>query len=220
MAEDGHHWKRMCFKTNKVWASVDEQGEYILKNNKVLIKYQKNQPHEYLVFPTALKPENHADCLAPSKKSRKKAPVKKAVPGGTLDEKIPDNAIVVYTDGASSGNPGPAGIGAVLRYGDRKKEISRYIGMETNNIAELEAIRAALSAIKNKDLPVRLHTDSKYAIGVLTLGWKAKANQELIADIQRLLARFSDIRLIKVEGHAGVPDNELADTLATSAIKR
>ena len=219
MAEDGLHWKRMCFKSNKVWASVDERGEYILKDNKVLIKYQKNQPHEYLVFPTALKPENHAECASPAKKPRKKAAAKKAAPAA-LDEKIPANAIIVYTDGASSGNPGPAGIGVVLRYGDHKKEISRYIGMGTNNIAELEAIRAALSAIKNKDLPVRLHTDSKYAIGVLTLGWKAKANQELIADIQRLLARFDDIRLIKVEGHAGVPDNELADTLATSAIKR
>ena len=131
----------------------------------------------------------------------------------------PDNAIILYTDGASSGNPGPSGIGVILKYLNHKKEISKHIGMGTNNIAELEAIRTGLTEIKKKNLPVRVYTDSSYAIGVLTKGWKTKANQELIASIKHLMGHFNDIRLIKVAGHAGIPENERADFLATSAIE-
>ncbi|MFP4158287.1 MAG: ribonuclease HI [Desulfobacterales bacterium] len=130
------------------------------------------------------------------------------------------NAVIIYTDGASSGNPGPSGIGAVLRYGDRKKEISEFIGNSTNNIAELKAVRAALKALKSTDLPVRLYTDSSYVHGLLVLGWKAKKNQELIEEIRQLVNRFKDIRIIKVRGHNGVADNEQADLLATSAIRK
>ncbi len=217
-------WKRMCFKTNKVWALTDQEGRFILKEGKVLIKYQKNQEHEYRVPEDSLKPEHHPDCAAGHK-----AP-KKGVSGVSVKKKpetvkseeisIPDEAIIVYTDGASSGNPGPSGIGVVLTYQEHQKEISRYIGMATNNIAELEAIRTGLLEIKKKSLPVRLYTDSSYAIGVLTRGWKAKANQELIGAIKNLLSEFKDIRLIKVEGHSGVPANERADFLATSAIEK
>ncbi|MFP4194037.1 MAG: ribonuclease HI [Desulfobacterales bacterium] len=127
--------------------------------------------------------------------------------------------VIIYTDGASSGNPGPAGIGAVLRYGDKKKEISEYIGNTTNNVAELKAVRAALQALKKKDLPVRLYTDSSYVQGLLSMGWKAKKNTELVEEIRDIIKQFKDIKIIKVAGHNGVADNEQADLLATSAIR-
>ena len=130
-----------------------------------------------------------------------------------------EKTIHVYTDGASSGNPGPSGIGIFLRYGVHEKEISQYIGIATNNIAELEAIRVGLSEIKNPELPVRFYTDSSYALGLLTLGWKPKKNQDIVKSIQNLMKKFKDLKFEKVRGHAGNEGNEMADRLATRANK-
>jgi ribonuclease HI len=127
--------------------------------------------------------------------------------------------ILIFTDGASSGNPGPAGIGVVLRFGKYEKEISEYIGLATNNIAELRAIQAGLLAVKKTDLPVRIFTDSRYAYGVLTLGWKARANNELVQSIKKKMTKFKNLKIVKLKGHAGDEGNERADLLATSAIK-
>ena len=99
-----------------------------------------------------------------------------SLPMGPPDSEDPD-CIRIYADGASSGNPGPSGIGVLLRYREHEKEISRNIGLGTNNIAELEAIRTGLLEVKNPDLPVRVYTDSGYAYGLLTLGWKARKNE-------------------------------------------
>ncbi len=126
--------------------------------------------------------------------------------------------VVIYTDGACSGNPGPAACAAALSYQGKEKKVSRYLGIGTNNVAELEAVRLALGLLKRKDLPIDLHTDSTYVIGVLTQGWKAKANQELIAQIKALLGKFPELRLVKVPGHAGVPLNELVDQMARDAV--
>ncbi|MBF0301481.1 MAG: reverse transcriptase-like protein [Desulfamplus sp.] len=130
-----------------------------------------------------------------------------------------DNIITIYTDGASSGNPGPGGIGIFMKFGDHEKEISESIGHTTNNIAELTAIKRALLELKRCDLPVRLYTDSSYALGILTKRWKAAKNQELVAELRELINKFKDIRLIKTKGHAGIAGNEKADSLATKAIK-
>ena len=127
--------------------------------------------------------------------------------------------ILIFTDGASSGNPGPAGIGVVMRFGKYEKEISEYIGLATNNIAELKAIQAGLQAVKKTDLPVWIFTDSRYAYGVLTLGWKAKANREVVQSIKKTMLKFKNLKIVKVTGHAGDEGNERADFLATSAIK-
>ncbi len=101
---------------------------------------------------------------------------------------------------------------------EHEKEISRNIGLGTNNIAELEAIRTGLLEVKNPDLPVRVYTDSGYAYGLLMLGWKAKKNMELVSDIRMLMKRFKNLTIVKVKGHAGIEGNERADKLATSAI--
>lgn len=131
-----------------------------------------------------------------------------------------EGAVVIYTDGACSGNPGPAGLGVVVVESGRTVEISEYLGQGTNNIAELTAILRALEAVADKSRAIDLHTDSQYAIGVLQKGWKAKANQALIATLRARLAEHEDVRLVYVPGHAGVAWNEKADELAREAVTR
>jgi ribonuclease HI len=133
---------------------------------------------------------------------------------------LPKEPIHAYTDGACSGNPGPAGIGVVLICGSRRKEISEYLGPGTNNIAELTAVKRALESIHDRARPVYLYSDSSYVLGLLASGWKARANRDLVEELRALCAGFHDLRLRKVAGHAGVPENERADELARQAIER
>jgi ribonuclease HI len=223
------NWKRMRFKGKKVWMAIDPGGAALSQNKKILIKYQLDQEHEYWVNETGIEslPESQTqirqstrDASQKKKKLKKKNRTRKRLMGEKeLHEPEKDGVIYIYTDGASSGNPGPSGIGVLLHYNGKKKEISRYIGMATNNIAELDAIRVALEELKRTDLPVRVFTDSQYAYGVLVLGWKARKNKELVESIRSILPKYQDLKFIKVKGHAGHPGNERADKLATSAIE-
>jgi ribonuclease HI len=227
MTSDNINWKRMVFKKNKVWVATDRDQNPILKNGKVRIKYQLDQDYEYWVH---FKNINPIDSLQRKKKTEKKekSTQKSLKKKGKKTQshiqsltKTPcDDVITIYTDGASAGNPGPSGIGVVLRFGKHEKEISRYIGIATNNMAELEAIRSGLTAVKDSNLPVRIFTDSSYAYGVLTQGWKAKKNRDIIDSIKKILPKFHDLKFIKVKGHGGIEGNEKADFLATSAIKK
>ena len=209
-------WKRMQFKKNKVWVATDGSKKLLVKNGKVLIKYQLKQDYEYWVHEQNVGPIDTGQ----SKKSVKKKPAQKRK-GKTkpFKEPIPHDTVCIFTDGASSGNPGPSGVGVLLKYGEHEKEISKYIGIATNNIAELEAINTGLLELKKTDMPIRIFTDSSYAYGLLALGWKARANQELVKAIREKISKFKDLKLIKVKGHAGHAENERADFLATSAIK-
>jgi ribonuclease HI len=102
------------------------------------------------------------------------------------------DAVHIYTDGACTGNPGPMGIGVVIldpsgaEGTPLRREASEYLGTGTNNIAELTAILRGLQ-LTARDRAVVIYTDSSYSIGILSLGWKAKANQELVAEIRALL---------------------------------
>lgn len=207
----------MSFKGNKVWAETDSSGRLKVKNGKVLIKYNLKQNYQYLVKMENLMPEEYAQTR--DKKSRKSKKAEKSSAENFPDETIPENAIVIYTDGASSGNPGPSGIGIFLSFGGHKKEISEYIGTSTNNIAELTAIERALKELKRNDLPIRLYTDSNYAVGLLNKNWKPQKNIEIVLRIKSLMTAFKDLKLIKIKGHAGFEGNETADRLATDAIK-
>ena len=218
-------WQRMRFKKNKVWLAMDPDGSPLEKDGKVLIKYQLEQDYEYWVKKEsvhALDSEPQPERPKKSLKSPKKPTAKKhaGTATGNAPQSPGENTICIYTDGASSGNPGPAGIGVLLRFGAHEKEISEYIGVATNNIAELKAIQAGLRAVKNTDLPVQVYTDSNYAYGVLTLGWKSKKNVDIIQSIKKTIARFKDLTFIKVKGHAGHEGNERADALATAAIRK
>ncbi len=201
--------------------AADQDGKPLLQNNKVLIKYQLDQEHEYWVKPetvSEIQPDDQTHEKSPAAPKVGSRPVKadKNKLGIPPDEE--KNVITIYTDGASSGNPGPSGIGVFMRYGKHEKEISRYIGNATNNIAELTAIETALLELKRTDLPIRIYTDSSYACGLLINGWKAKKNVLLINSIKKLITKFKDLKIIKVKGHSGISGNEKADQLATAAI--
>ncbi len=206
-----YDWKRMCFKGNKVWVQTNNDGIPLTENGKALIKYQLEQEHEYRVLTGNLTDVDQCD---KQKRALKKRPAKKK----TQPDTIPDNAVLIYTDGASSGNPGPSGIGVFLKFQEHEKEIALSIGNATNNIAELTAIKTGLLEVKKKDLPVRVFTDSNYAYGLLELGWVPKKNKALVGEIRQIMTGFKDLKVIKVKGHAGDEYNERADKLATSAI--
>ena len=222
-------WERKRFKKNKVWVALDDDGGLLKKNGKVLVKYQLNQDYEYWVHEAAIQPLGASPEIQSGKisgkgpeagsggkkKSRKTARSKEA---SEFQEPDSSQCVVIYTDGASSGNPGPSGIGVFLKYKDQEKEISKSIGHSTNNIAELEAVRIGLSQLKNPNLPVKILTDSSYVCGTLTKGWKAKKNVELIAAIKEIMEPFKDLEFIHVKGHAGLEGNEKADQLARDGV--
>ena len=136
----------------------------------------------------------------------------------------------IYTDGACSGNPGPGGWGAVLRYGEVEKELSGGEAETTNNRMELLAAISALEALKGASR-VDLHTDSKYVQdgihkwihGWKKNGWKTAAktpvkNVELWQRLDAARQRH-EVRWHWVKGHAGHDENERADELAREGIK-
>lgn len=140
------------------------------------------------------------------------------------------DVVVIHTDGACSGNPGPGGYGAVLRWRDQLRELSGFAPLTTNNRMELEAAIAALEALK-RPMRVRLVTDSNYLRHGITAwlpAWKTRGwrtadkkpvkNQDLWERLEAALARH-EVEWAWVKGHAGDPDNERADQLARAAIK-
>lgn len=210
----------MMFKGSKVYASVDENGALLTHQGRVEIKYQLDQDVKYRALASSVKEIDEAVLQAmKDKRKKKKGPAKAEMKPGLSINKHPD-AISVFTDGACGGNPGPAGIGIVLQYGDHKKVISRSIGDATNNIAELTAIKIALREIKDPRLPVNLYTDSAYCQKTLSGSWKPKKNRKLIEEIRKEMTRFSGLNLVKVEGHKGIEGNEEADRLAQQAVRK
>jgi ribonuclease HI len=125
--------------------------------------------------------------------------------------------VIAYADGACSGNPGPSGLGVVLIDGPTRVELSEYLGEGTNNIAELTAVLRALGEAP-RERAMTIYTDSQYTIGVVQKGWKAKANQALVAELRAALSARPATRLAYVPGHAGVLLNERADALAREAV--
>jgi ribonuclease HI len=139
--------------------------------------------------------------------------------------------IVAYTDGASSNNSDAdnrcGGWGVVILYIDDKgneveggyKTMQGTLKGASNNMMELEAIRRALMAVKKENQTIIIHSDSEYAIGVLSKGWKAKANENLVREIKTLMFKHT-VTFEWVQGHAGHEYNEKADKLATQATQR
>ena len=138
--------------------------------------------------------------------------------------------VIVHTDGACSGNPGPGGWGAILTYGEHEKQLSGGESHTTNNRMELMAAIAALEALKRPST-VELHTDSKYVhdgISKWIHGWKRNGwrnaekkpvkNQDLWQRLDLAMQRH-EVHWRWVKGHAGHDMNERADALARQAIK-
>lgn len=137
--------------------------------------------------------------------------------------------VEIFTDGACSGNPGPGGYGAILRYNGHIKEISGGEPNTTNNRMELRGVIEALKALK-EPCAVTITSDSKYICDAITKGWakswrshgwvksdKKKAlNSDLWEELLNLLEKHM-VKIVWVKGHAGHPENERCDELAVAA---
>lgn len=131
--------------------------------------------------------------------------------------------VKIYTDGSSRGNPGPGGFGAILIYGEHRKEIAQGYTLTTNNRMELMAVIASLGMLKQDGLHIDIYTDSKYVCEAVekkwVFGWeqkqfKDKKNPDLWIQFLKLF-RKHHIRFHWIKGHAGHKENERCDVLAT-----
>lgn len=138
--------------------------------------------------------------------------------------------VSIWTDGACSGNPGPGGWGAVLRYGAHEKELKGGEALTTNNRMELTAAIEALESL-TRPCAARLHTDSQYLRGGVTSwlgGWKRNGwrtsekkpvkNEDLWRRLDAAAARH-EVEWLWVKGHAGDEQNERADRLAREGMR-
>ena len=231
-------------KSQTVWAETDDDGEFVVADGRVSMKYSNDEDAKvYNANPRNLSLDSDGSTRRSSKKSKKSKSKSKSTidyddlvwrePEGRLvsneeapveleDEPEPPPGVIdAWTDGACTGNPGPCGYGVILRHDGEYQEFGQYVGLGTNNIAELLAILVAVKQGRSRDGKLRIHTDSNYSIGVLTKGWKAKANVELIQAIKDEIAECEQKpEFVKVKGHAGIPLNERADQLAVEAVER
>ena len=139
--------------------------------------------------------------------------------------------VVIYTDGACTGNPGAGGYGAVIIENDRRQEISGGYKLTTNNRMEMMAAIAALKSLQ-EECAVTLHSDSKYIVDAVTKGWAKKwqvngwkrnkkdraKNPDLWQEMLDLCQQHQ-VEFVWVKGHAGIPENERCDRLAVAAAK-
>ena len=142
---------------------------------------------------------------------------------------VAQDTIIIYTDGACTGNPGAGGYGAVIIDGDRREELSAGYKLTTNNRMEMMAAIAALESLKSNS-KVKLHSDSKYIVDAVVKGWAKKwqangwrRNKKEMAKNPDLwqelldLCKIHDVEFVWVKGHAGIAENERCDQLAVAA---
>jgi ribonuclease HI len=212
-------WVEAMLRGQRVLACADAAGVLVAdEGGRVEIRYKPNDGRAYraaasnIVVSAGAKLHPDETCAPTRAKPPRSTPAKHV-------QDVPSRAWVAYTDGACSGNPGPAGSGVVILSPDGNiHEGLEYIGEATNNVAELTGILRALEWVPAEASPILIHTDSQYAIGVLQKGWKAKANQDLVARTRQVL-KARAARLVYVPGHQGVLLNERADELAREAVE-
>jgi len=132
------------------------------------------------------------------------------------------NRVTFYCDGSCSGGttkkPMPMGVGIVAIVDTHEGEFSEYVGLGTNQMAELHAVRVALESLPpDWDLPqthVTIYTDSRYAIGIFTENWNPKTNLDIIVPVRSLIAKLGGFEMHHVPGHSGHALNTRADQLA------
>jgi ribonuclease HI len=136
------------------------------------------------------------------------------------------NELIMYTDGAARGNPGPGGYGTILFWGETKKELSGGFRHTTNNRMELMAVIAGLEALKKEGLTITIYSDSQYVVKAVEQGWLknwiatdfkgGKKNKDLWTRFYEL-SKKHNLRFRWVRGHADNPHNNRCDELATAA---
>ena len=212
-----------------MWVLADDAGRPVRDaEGRAEMKYRETDPKSYRPALGNLLPDDDAGETPRARSAEPRAHAARSAAAKPKRATAPSSAggaVEIWTDGACSGNPGPMGIGVVVLDGDARRELGEYLGSGTNNIAELVAIERGIALAAeltggDRQRPLRVYSDSSYAIGVLSKGWKAKANQELVARIRKVVAQIPRLGFVKVAGHAGVPENERCDELARIAISR
>jgi ribonuclease HI len=133
--------------------------------------------------------------------------------------------ILIYTDGASRGNPGPGGYGAVMKYGNLRKELAEGFRLTTNNRMELLSVIVALESLKKEGSEVTIYSDSKYVVDSVELKWLLGWEKKQFAKTKNsdLWIRFlktyrkHKVRFVWVKGHSSNQENNRCDELAVSA---
>ena len=185
--------------------------------------YKRKIMTEVELLPEFLLPDvlSYVQTLKPEAPAKSKLIIK---PKSTSED-----TIIIYTDGACTGNPGKGGYGAVIIHGDRREELSGGYKLTTNNRMEMMGAIAALESLKSNS-KVKLHSDSKYIVDAGTKGWAKKwqangwrRNSKEMAKNPDLwqelldLCKIHDVEFVWVKGHAGIPENERCDRLAVAA---
>lgn len=188
--------------------------------------YKRKIMTEVELLPESLLPDvlSYVQTLIP-----KNVPAKPKLNLNIKPKSTSGNTIIVYTDGACTGNPGKGGYGAVIIDGDRREELSGGYKLTTNNRMEMMGAIAALESLKSNS-KVKLHSDSKYIVDAVTKGWAKKwrangwrRNSKEMAKNPDLwqelldLCQIHDVEFVWVKGHAGIPENERCDRLAVTA---
>ena len=136
--------------------------------------------------------------------------------------------VQIYTDGGASGNPGPGGYGALMMYGEHRKELSGGFRLTTNNRMELLAVITALEALSKPGMEVDVYSDSKYVVDAVEKRWvmnwekKGYLNKKNPDLWKRFLVIYRQHNVVFhwVKGHAGNPYNEHVDQLAVAAYQK
>lgn len=225
-------WISKMLRGQRVLARCSDDGKLVVEDGRVEVRYKPNDGRAYRAGERNLEslpgaeilPDDHCAPAGepPAKKDTKAEKSSKEARVVAHHEAAAKSKaeVIVFADGACSGNPGPAGLGVAIFEGEKKtRELSEFLGTGTNNIAELTAILRAAEVLVGDERLIEIRTDSSYAIGVLTKGWKAKANPELVAKTKVALGKLPSFKLTYVPGHAGVHGNELADALAVAAVQ-
>lgn len=242
-------WVSVQFKGKDIWAEVDDAGAPVLAGVLRRVRYSPAAGAKIYtanasnIVATGARPVNLPEGAAAEPAGGSAAAGKAGAGSGfgkagtrtaaqAAAAKVDASArlaslgpevIRAFTDGACSGNPGPAGAGCVVRLTDgRVVERHKALGEGTNNIAELVAIGMALEVLRDEGVErtavVAIFSDSSYSKGVLTGGWKAKANVVLIRKLKEAMAEWPNVELNWVAGHVGIAENERADALANKGV--
>ena len=133
--------------------------------------------------------------------------------------------VVVYTDGSAKGNPGKGGYGAVMIFGNHRKELSGGFELTTNNRMELLSVIVALESLKKQNISVVVYSDSKYVVNAIEKNWlfsweknnfSKKKNSDLWIRFLNVYRKHS-VRFVWVKGHSNIKENERCDELAVKA---
>jgi ribonuclease HI len=211
---------------NKITAAIETLPESLLPDILNYIQSLKPQAKSQVV--KSKSPSAKPQTPNPSSKPKVTIRPRSSVPIATSIV-TPGETVIIYTDGACTGNPGAGGYGAVIIYGDRREELSGGYKLTTNNRMEMMGAIAALESLKSNSR-VKLHSDSKYIVDAVTKGWAKKwqakgwrrnakemaKNPDLWQELLDL-GKIHDVEFIWVKGHSGIPENERCDRLAVDA---